>query len=117
MPLKKLLDQAMNEGGVVLVEHGAMLYRLRDDEIWTGAAWVHPAHRREGIAKRMVRKVAVIGLQEGKTWLCSRTMKSLPEVTAWYTKMGRRIVGQDNECWLWKDRLEDVVKGWGDGVA
>jgi GNAT superfamily N-acetyltransferase len=107
----------MDEGGVVLVEHGAMFYKLRGDEVWTNALWVHPAHRREGIATQMVKKVAVIGLQEGGVWLCSRTMKKLPEVTAMYQKMGRQIVGQDNDCWLWKDRLEDLVKGWGDGVG
>ena len=110
--LKKLLDQAVSNGGVVLVENGIMLYRVEGDVIWTGAAWVHPDHRRDGICTEMARKVAMIGYRLGLTWFMSKTMKIRPDVTAMYKKMGRTITTMDEHHLVWMDKISDLLERW-----
>lgn len=107
--MKKLLDQAIEDGGVVCVDGGVMMWRLDGTEAWTGPLWVHPDHRRQGLGTGIVKEVATRAKAAGATHLNSKTMKNRDDVTAFYRKMGRTIVGIDEEHIYWRDAIETVV--------
>lgn len=104
--IKKLLDQAYRDGDVLIIENALMCWKRSGNEVWTGTAWVHPDHRRKGLCTELARRVASM---PGAEWLCSKTMKNRPDVTAMYAKMGRNIVREDDEHYYWRDRVEDII--------
>ena len=97
---------------VLIVDGGLMCYSWEgDDTIWTGAAWVHPDHRRKGVMTRIVQQIASL---PGVKVLKSRTNADLDAVTNMYWKMGREVPEIDADGhYLWVDDVDALKAKWG----
>ena len=109
MPLKRQLDKALDEGGVVILEGGLITWRMVGDEAWTGPVWVHPAFRGQGLAVELIKIAAHQAWAKGATHLNSKTMVSNRGITYVYDKMGRNIVDQDAEYIYWRDAIDRIA--------
>lgn len=109
MPVKRILDRALNEGGVAIVDGGVMLWTQEGNEAWTGAVWVHPDYRRQGLATHMVREVARQAKAAGVHYLNSKTMIQNRAVTEVYRRLGRKMVNMDAEYIYWRDNVDDLL--------
>lgn len=105
---KVLLDYACERGGVIMIENAMLEWTIKDNEIWTGPLWVHPDHRRKGLATRIVHMLAEEGKKRNLEWICSKTAKQRKDVTAMYKSMNRKIAKEEGGLIYWKDRIEDL---------
>ena len=91
----------------MIVDNGLMCYHVDGDDVWTGAAWVHPDYRRQGIMTAIVLKI--IHKHSDKKYLKSLTNPALEGVTQMYLKMGRKPK-QTPEGLLWEDKISDLIE-------
>lgn len=93
---------------IVISENGMMCYRIDGDTIWTGAAWVHPDHRREGVMTKIVLRI--LQKHSDKKFIMSMTNPKLTGVTQMYLKMGRKKPKETQDGLLWKDLVEEIIR-------
>ena len=109
MPIKRQLDTALQEGGVVILEGGLMTWHMVGGEAWTGPVWVHPNFRGQGLAAELVKVVAHQAGAKGATHLNSKTLVANRAITYVYDKMGRHMVDMDAEHIYWRDSIERIT--------
>ena len=104
---KRALDQAMEIGGVIIIDNALMTWTWGEPgEVWTGAIWVHPDHRRQGLYCQMERMLIAT---PGVEWLCAVTRAKRQDVTAAFQKMGRTIIDRKHGMLYWRDRVCEGV--------
>ena len=105
--LKRELDEAMETGGVIIIDNALMTWKWgEDNEVWTGAVWVHPDHRRQGLYCEMEQRLAAM---PGVEWLCAETRAKRKDVTAAFQKRGRTIIDRKHGMLYWRDRVREGV--------
>lgn len=97
---------------VMIADGGLMCYRWEGSgTVWTGPAWVHPEHRRQGVMTRIVQRIACL---PGVQVLKSRTDPQNDAVTNMYWKMGRGLPELDADgMYLWADDVDGLKARWG----
>lgn len=109
MPIKRQLDLALDEGGVVILEGGLITWRMVGNEAWTGPVWVHPNFRGQGLAAQLVKVAAHQAKAKGATHLNSKTMVANRGITMVYDRMGRNMVDMDAEHIYWRDVIDRIA--------
>ena len=108
--LKRALDKALQDGGVAIMDGGVMTWHIdHQGEAWTGALWVHPERRRQGLGTALVKEVARQAKERGCKFLNSKTHISNQAITNMYYRMGRKREGMDAEHIYWRDPIDRIA--------